>query len=1057
MAAKKYLFAFMVVGGLAVALILGGLLYAFTGQPNDWRGWSVMLLGSPLVLLLTSYVFWYVWAQERAQERTSLLARLAEGDLTNDAYGGMGDQREVRRLLFSLRRALRQVQRVTGNVRRTCQGVSEEVRVLLEAARRQGGAVERSQESVTSMGQSLQSAGKRVTQLESFAQETNSSLVEMSERLGQVAEALLALDEFSHRTTQQVQAMSERLHHIASSGDELARFASEAEAFVQVVQTGIDAVRHRASETNQLAHAVTATAERGEVLVNDCVQGMYRVEETVRKAAELVDSLGVRSTQIGRIVDVIQEIADQTNLLALNAAIIAAQAGEQGRPFGVVADEIRNLAERTARSTREIATMVGGIRREVDTTVLLVKEGREQAGTGVLLGDRAAEALMEIRTITQRTFSAVEATLAETKRLEAQGSTVVDASRRVARRVDDVTRAAIEQSGQGRELVHQTQQMAKLAQEASHKAEGQARTGRDLSSAVVRLSTAIEEIRAAHDVLMRGDTAISEEVARVREDALQVIRIGDGLSRTVDQLAHEAASLDGEVFRFRLPAPHPGGTLRAGIHQTAFVRALGGLDPLFAVDNQLLEMSCCVFSGLLRLDDGVLVPDLAERWEADPSASRYRFYLRPGVTFHDGAPLTARDVKRHFERLLDPAVKSPDRGLLEDVEGAKAFATGQAREVTGIEVLDELTLEIRLEEPKAFFLQLMALPRTAVARVDARGQVVGTGPFRQVGFDSNLITLERNAPYWRRGQPLLDRIEFHLLDSRDQAVEALREEKVDLVSYLFATHVASLEQEGQQVVTGSTPSTSFLGFNLREAPYNDIRVRKAIRAGLDIQGLVDRFHKGARVARTVTPPELIDDDNLLPEPILDIGLAERLLREAGIRVLPLTIYHAVGRDTSAEDAILFRPLIDAGLVELKHEELRAEEFAERRREGRLPAFRVGWLADYPDPDNFLHFHLNSKAQTVYSLGYRNAELDKLTAEARVTIDPERRKQLYRLAERIAHDDCPIIPIFHHRVYAAATGRVQGLRLHQTPPQVRYEDLWLDKQTREQQEQERKAG
>jgi ABC-type transport system substrate-binding protein len=665
------------------------------------------------------------------------------------------------------------------------------------------------------------------------------------------------------------------------------------------------------------------------------------------------------------------------------------------------------------------------------------------------LGDRAAEALMEIRTITQRTFTAVEATLAETKRLEAQGSTVVEASRRVARRVDDVTRAAIEQAGHGRELVHQTAQMAKLAQEASHKAEGQARTGRDLSNAVVRLSTAIEEIRAAHDVLMRGDSAIGEEVARVREDALQVIRIGDGLSRTVEQLAHEAASLDVEVFRFRLPAPHSGGTLRAGIHQTAFVRAMGsGVDPLFAVDNQVLELSCCVFSSLLRLDDGVLMPDLAERWEADPSARRYRFYLRQGVTFHDGQSLTARDVKRHFERLLDPAVKSPMRGLLEDLEGARAFAEGKAREVTGIEVLDDLTLDIRLEEPKAFFLHLMALPGTAVARLNPSGQAIGTGPFRQASFDTDRIVFERNPAYWRRGQPLVDRLEFHMLDSREQAVAALREGQVDLVSHLFVTHVDSLELEGQQVVTSTTPSTAFLGFNLREAPYNDVRVRKALRAGMDFQGLVDRFHKGARVARLVTPPELLDDRGEQPEPRLDIVLAERLLREAGVRVLPLTIYHAVGRDTSAEDAVLFRPLVEAGLVELRHVELRAEEFAERRREGRLPAFRVGWIADFPDPDNFLYFHLNSKAQTVYSLGYRNAELDKLTSEARVTIDPEQRKQLYLRAEKIAYEDCPIIPLFHLRVHSAASGRVQGLRLHQTPPQVRFEDLWMDKVEKE---------
>ncbi|AKJ01036.1 Dipeptide-binding ABC transporter, periplasmic substrate-binding component [Archangium gephyra] len=1038
----------MVLGGLPFALALGGLLYLVTGHPHDAKGWSVLLLGTPPLLLLTRYAFWLLGESRPDQARTRFLSLLAEGDLTHPAHESMGDQREVRRLLISLRRALSQVQRMTGNVRRTCQGVSEEVRVLLEAARRQGSAVERSRESTASMGQSLQAAGKRVAQLETFTRETKGSLLEMTERLGQVAEALLALDEFSHRTTQQVQAMSERLHHIASSGDELARFASEAEAFVQVVHTGIDAVRHRASETNQLAHAVTATAERGAVLVNDCVQGMYRVEETVRKAAELVDSLGVRSTQIGRIVDVIQEIADQTNLLALNAAIIAAQAGEQGRPFGVVADEIRSLAERTARSTREIATMVGGIRREVVTTVSLVKEGREQASTGVQLGDRAAEALMEIRTITQRTFSAVEATLAETKRLEAQGSTVVDASHRVARRVDDVTRAAMEQAGHGRELVHQTQQMAKLAQEASQKAEGQARTGRDLSGAVVRLSTAIEEIRAAHNVLTRGDTAIGEEVARVREDALQVIRIGDGLSRTVEQLAHEAASLDGEVFRFRLPEPKAGGTLQVGVHQTSLLNAVGRLDPLFSVEIQLAELCACVFSNLLRLEDGVLVPELAERWETDPSARRYRFHLRQGVTFHDGMPLTAREVKRHLERLLDPAEKSPDRGLLGDVEGAKAFAEGHIREVPGLEVVNDQTLEIRLEEPKAFFLQLLAQSSTGVAKVDANGQVVGTGPFRQVEFGKERIVLERNPTYWRQGLPLLDRLEFHLLDSREDCITALREEKVEFVSYLHATHVREPEQEGLQVATGITPSTSLVGFGLREPPFNDVRVRRAIRAGLDVRALVDHFYKGARLAGTLTPPELLGEGGVLPEPHQNLDQAERLLREAGVRRLRMTLYQTVGRDTSAEDALLFRPLVEAGLVELEHVELGAEDFAARRREGRLPVFRLHWICDFPDPDNFLYFLLNSRAQKLYVLDYRNEELDKLTAQARITIDPEQRKQFYRRAEKLAHEDCAVIPLFHPRVHAAASGRVQGLRLHQTPPQVRYEELWLDKTVEE---------
>jgi len=273
-------------------------------------------------------------------------------------------------------------------------------------------------------------------------------------------------------------------------------------------------------------------------------------------------------------------------------------------------------------------------------------------------------------------------------------------------------------------------------------------------------------------------------------------------------------------------------------------------------------------------------------------------------------------------------------------------------------------------------------------------------------------------------------------------LKALREGTVDLVSYLHATHVEEPEREGLQTVTGTTPSTSVLCFNQREAPLADVRVRQALRAGLDIQGLVDRFHRGARLASTLTPPELLDYEELLPQPRQDLALAERLLREAGVRRVPLTMYQTEGRDTSAEDTVLFQSLVDAELVELRHEEVSGEEFSEMRSKGRLSAFRLHWVADFPDPDNFLHFLLN--LQAVYPLGYRNEELNKLTAEARVTIDPERRKQLYRRAEKLAHYDCPLVPLFHARVHAAASGQVQGLRLHQVPPQVRFEELWLEK-------------
>ncbi|WP_224244487.1 ABC transporter substrate-binding protein [Hyalangium gracile] len=1047
MGAKRYLFGFGLGGGLATALILGGLLRAFTGEPRSLGGWLLLLLLLPSLYLLGGWLTWYAWAGRRLRMRRRVITRLAEGDLaisTRDEFEGRDD---VHRLLVSLRRAISQVQRVTVNLHRTSTSVSDQARMLMEAARRQGLAVDHSLGAVTSMGESLHATGQRVGQMDSFADETTNALGEMTERLQQVGHALSILDEFSHNTSELVQAMSERLAHIAMAGDELARFANEAESFVSVVSTGIDAVRRRASETNELSMAVTETAQRGEELVNDSVKGMYRVEETVRKAAEIVDSLGVRSTEIGRIVDVIQEIADQTKLLALNASIIAAQAGEHGRPFGVVANEIRGLAERTARSTREIASMVTGVREAVGTAVALVKEGRAQATIGVQLGDRAAAALVEIRSITQRTFAAVESTVEETKRLEQHGSSVAEASRRVALQVDDVTRAAIEQVGHARELVRQTGEMARLAREATDKVEGQARTGHQLSEAVVRLTAAIDDIRKAHGVLTRGETAIREEVSRVREDARRVIRIGDELSRTVDQLGNETVSLEAEVFRFRLPRPRPGGELRIGIHQAAALRARNTLDPLFSVENQLAEICACVFTSLLRLEDGVLAPDLAERWEMDSSARVFRFFLRRNVTFHDGVRLTAFDVKRHFERLLSPDVRSPDRTLLEDIAGVPDYVNGTAREVTGLHAIDDGTLEIRLREPKAFFLHLLTLPPTAIAREDSSGRLLGTGPYRLDRFDTERVTLERNPTYFREGMPLLDRLEFRLLDSRQAAVEQFQAGQVDFISYLHAEHARAPGMEMFQVIASSTPSTSFVGLNLREPLYDDVRVRQAIRAGVDIPRLVERFHPGARMASTLTPPELLQDSSPATVSGPDVARAEQLLREAGVRKIPLTIYYPAGRDTSEEDQVLFAPLIEAGLLELHHVELPPQDYTTRLRAGRIPAFRTLWLADYPDPDNFLYFLLNSSAQTIYPLGYQNPELDKLTAEARISIDPERRHELYRRAEEIFERDCPLIPLYHDRIYAVASPTVQDVRLHMTPPQVRFEDLWLDTDTR----------
>jgi ABC-type oligopeptide transport system substrate-binding subunit len=207
---------------------------------------------------------------------------------------------------------------------------------------------------------------------------------------------------------------------------------------------------------------------------------------------------------------------------------------------------------------------------------------------------------------------------------------------------------------------------------------------------------------------------------------------------------------------------------------------------------------------------------------------------------------------------------------------------------------------------------------------------------------------------------------------------------------------------------------------------------------------VERFHHGAQLATTLTPPSLIGERDRETPQRPDVATAARLLGEAGVHKLPLTVYFATGRNFTAQDQVLFAPLVEAGLVELTHVELSSTEYFERARSGRIPLIRSGWIADYPDPDNLLYFLLHSGAQTVYGLGYRNEEFDRLTAEARVSIDPALRQSLYQRAERIVYQDCPLVPLYHEQIHAAASPQVQGLRLQQIPPQVRFERLWQDR-------------
>jgi methyl-accepting chemotaxis protein len=191
-----------------------------------------------------------------------------------------------------------------------------------------------------------------------------------------------AVEGLREEQTRRKDYLEDRVQQIATAMEEMSMTVNE--------------VAHNTTNASESASQVASNARQGQQVVSQAVLEMQKVAEIVRGSAVIVKSLGAKSEKIGEFVSVINDIADQTNLLALNAAIEAARAGEQGRGFAVVADEVRRLADRTVASTKEIRLMVNEIQKETALAVESIEKGKTEAEVSESLSHQADESLCNI-------------------------------------------------------------------------------------------------------------------------------------------------------------------------------------------------------------------------------------------------------------------------------------------------------------------------------------------------------------------------------------------------------------------------------------------------------------------------------------------------------------------------------------------------------------------------------------------------------------------------------------------------------------------------------------
>ncbi|MBU1692265.1 MAG: methyl-accepting chemotaxis protein [Gammaproteobacteria bacterium] len=306
------------------------------------------------------------------------------------------------------------------------------------------------------------------------------SRVEISgkDEIGQVAEAFNHLVGSLQSIIQQVSTnavevlhLSEQLaataSQVASSSEHQSESASSMAAAVEEMTVSIDQVSEHAREAQNISQSSSELSTRGSDVILKVVEDMRGIAETVHESSAIIEGLGQQSDQIYSIVQVIKEIADQTNLLALNAAIEAARAGEQGRGFAVVADEVRKLAERTTRSTQEIATMIQKIQGGTKQAVASMGVGVERVNQGVSLAGQAGDAIRQIQSGAQRVGVAIT----------------------------DISSALKEQSIASSEIARHVEQVAQMSDENHTVTRGNAKSALHLEELAMNLQGAVEKFK----------------------------------------------------------------------------------------------------------------------------------------------------------------------------------------------------------------------------------------------------------------------------------------------------------------------------------------------------------------------------------------------------------------------------------------------------------------------------------------------------------------------------------------------------------------------------------